>query len=526
MRGGLRLHLVVGVDFSASNAPARLSHSLHHPSREGESYYSAVASTVSHLLAFFEGSTMEAWGTSAGHAPSFELGGTQGEPEVASLVALLEGYRNARDNVELGAQTLCAPLMQQVAAAAARVTQDQQKLTLCLLFVPRTPHDAPQMAAEAEKNSSAGNSLFFALVGVGREPLQSIRGMPNACSLVSCHGDPQHTLLRQLFAALPTQMEDHLKSRAVVPAQYAKEPPKTFVEKTETSRHNFGVGPSTSMTAPTSTTTIGGGAPLSSPAPVPAGALLATAYPQTGVAAARPQLPSPPPSNPYQQLAAASQPAGGVAATSPAAPHAQVVSAAVPASPATGRFFGAAPVREVVSVTSMPTGGTVTTQQPLPYAAAPTSALNDPRLTSGYTVQSSSTQTTYDPRLVGATPHYGVAAQPQPYGQPYGQPPHAYGGHPYGQPAPYGQQGYMQPQPAYFGQTQQVVYTQQQPQPVAYGAQPTGYIPAQGYGAPPPLVGQFDPRLAQGQLPATSSAVYDPRLMQGQAYAPPNTYRY
>lgn len=525
MRGGLRLHLVIGVDFSTSNGPARLSHSLHHTSREGASYSFAVASTVSHLLAFFEGSTMEAWGLSASHAPVFELGGTQGEPEVASLAALLEGYRNARDNVEFGPKTLCAPLVQQAVAAAARVTQDRQTLTLCVMFVPRTPNDAAEVTGIAERSASAGNSIFFAMVGVGREPLQAIRGVPNACSLAACHGDPQRALLRQLFAGLPTQMEDHLKARSVVPAHYAKEPPKTFVEKTETSRLNFGVGPSLIVTPPSSTTTSSASTSASG-----------VTMPPAPLSAGRQQQPSPPTSNPYSQLASTaphtqSQVPPSHPYTQPAtqlqqAQFSQQSHVAVPASPATGRFFGAAPVREVVSVTSMPAGVTSTTQQsystPTP---ASTSAFNDPRLTSGYTVQSSTTQTTYDPRLVANAPYYGVAAQGLPYGQQQPQQPPPYGyTQPYGQAVPYGQAQTYTQQPMHFGQAPQVIYTQQQQhqqQPVVYGQ--GGYIPAQGYGAPP-LVGQYDPRLMQGQPPVSGAAVYDPRLMQGQP--PPNTYRY
>lgn len=170
LAGGMHLHLIVSVDFTASNGDPRQRSSLHHISPALNPYQRAIQATGSVLEPYDAQRTFPAYGFGVKMADDtvshlFALNGNPSQPHVRGVQGILDAYTAALHNVTLWGPTLFTPTLNQVDNIIRSTSVHGQDYYVLLMLTDGEVTDM-QSTIDAIINASA-LPLSIVIVGVG-----------------------------------------------------------------------------------------------------------------------------------------------------------------------------------------------------------------------------------------------------------------------------------------------------------------------------------------------------------------------
>uniref|UniRef100_A0A8B9MAX2 Copine family member 9 n=1 Tax=Accipiter nisus TaxID=211598 RepID=A0A8B9MAX2_9AVES len=241
IRGGTQLNFTVAIDFTASNGMPSQPTSLHYASPYQLSAYALALKAVGEIIQDYDSDKLfPAYGFGAKLPPDgkishqFPLNNNVDNPSCAGIEGVLESYLQSLRTVQLYGPTNFAPVINQVAGAAAQVTDGSQYHVL-LIITDGVISDMLQTKEAIVTASALPMSII--IVGVGPAEFEAMEELDGDEVRVSSRGRYAERDIVQVTPALspvPPQARDaqplaDLRSRRVVSNWAANFFPSKFV---------------------------------------------------------------------------------------------------------------------------------------------------------------------------------------------------------------------------------------------------------------------------------------------------------
>ena len=172
LRGGWGISVVGAIDYTASNGNPSQPSSLHYlgPNNQYESAISNVGAVVEpydtdRSFPFFGFGGIPRHMGINGISHCFAINGNMGDPEIQSIMGVIQTYRQTLPQIGLGGPTLFAPLLEQFKSHVQATAQQKRCYQILLLLTDGTIHDMPQTKQILCKLSHLPASVI--IVGVG-----------------------------------------------------------------------------------------------------------------------------------------------------------------------------------------------------------------------------------------------------------------------------------------------------------------------------------------------------------------------
>ncbi|KAM9654994.1 copine-9 isoform 10-T10 [Morphnus guianensis] len=229
IRGGTQLNFTVAIDFTASNGMPSQPTSLHYASPYQLSAYALALKAVGEIIQDYDSDKLfPAYGFGAKLPPDgkishqFPLNNNVDNPSCAGIEGVLESYLQSLRTVQLYGPTNFAPVINQVAGAAAQVTDGSQYHVL-LIITDGVISDMLQTKEAIVTASALPMSII--IVGVGPAEFEAMEELDGDEVRVSSRGRYAERDIVQVTPApspVPPQARDaeplaDLRSRRVVP---------------------------------------------------------------------------------------------------------------------------------------------------------------------------------------------------------------------------------------------------------------------------------------------------------------------
>ncbi|NXY83719.1 CPNE9 protein, partial [Alcedo cyanopectus] len=245
IRGGTQLNFTVAIDFTASNGMPSQPTSLHYVSPYQLSAYALALKAVGEIIQDYDSDKLfPAYGFGAKVPPDgkishqFPLNNNADNPSCAGIEGVLESYLQSLRTVQLYGPTNFAPVINQVAGAAAQVTDGSQYHVL-LIITDGVISDMLQTKEAIVTASSLPMSII--IVGVGPAEFEAMEELDGDEVRVSSRGryaerdivqfvpfrdyvdDSGNQVLsmarlaKDVLAEIPEQLLSYMKTRDIKP---------------------------------------------------------------------------------------------------------------------------------------------------------------------------------------------------------------------------------------------------------------------------------------------------------------------
>ncbi|NXX22186.1 CPNE9 protein, partial [Podargus strigoides] len=245
IRGGTQLNFTVAIDFTASNGLPSHPTSLHYVSPYQLSAYALALKAVGEVIQDYDSDKLfPAYGFGAKLPPDgkishqFPLNNNEDNPSCAGIDGVLESYLQSLRTVQLYGPTNFAPVINQVAGAAAQVTDGSQYHVL-LIITDGVISDMLQTKEAIVTASSLPMSII--IVGVGPAEFEAMEELDGDEVRVSSRGryaerdivqfvpfrdyvdDSGNQVLsmarlaKDVLAEIPEQLLSYMKTRDIKP---------------------------------------------------------------------------------------------------------------------------------------------------------------------------------------------------------------------------------------------------------------------------------------------------------------------
>ncbi|CAM9344036.1 unnamed protein product [Bubo scandiacus] len=245
IRGGTQLNFTVAIDFTASNGMPSQPTSLHYASPYQLSAYALALKAVGEIIQDYDSDKLfPAYGFGAKLPPDgkishqFPLNNNADNPSCAGIEGVLESYLQSLRTVQLYGPTNFAPIINQVAGAAAQVTDGSQYHVL-LIITDGVISDMLQTKEAIVTASALPMSII--IVGVGPAEFEAMEELDGDEVRVSSRGryaerdivqfvpfrdyvdDSGNQVLsmarlaKDVLAEIPEQLLSYMKTRDIKP---------------------------------------------------------------------------------------------------------------------------------------------------------------------------------------------------------------------------------------------------------------------------------------------------------------------
>ncbi|NXW40485.1 CPNE9 protein, partial [Nyctiprogne leucopyga] len=245
IRGGTQLNFTVAIDFTASNGMPSQPTSLHYASPYQLSAYALALKAVGEIIQDYDSDKLfPAYGFGAKLPPDgkishqFPLNNNEDNPSCAGIEGVLESYLQSLRTVQLYGPTNFAPVINQVAGAAAQVTDGSQYHVL-LIITDGVISDMLQTKEAIVAASALPMSII--IVGVGPAEFEAMEELDGDEVRVSSRGryaerdivqfvpfrdyvdDSGNQVLsmarlaKDVLAEIPEQLLSYMKTRDIKP---------------------------------------------------------------------------------------------------------------------------------------------------------------------------------------------------------------------------------------------------------------------------------------------------------------------
>ncbi|NXJ87300.1 CPNE9 protein, partial [Corythaixoides concolor] len=245
IRGGTQLNFTVAIDFTASNGMPSQPTSLHYASPYQLSAYALALKAVGEIIQDYDSDKLfPAYGFGAKLPPDgkishqFPLNNNADNPSCAGIEGVLESYLQSLRTVQLYGPTNFAPVINQVAGAAAQVTDGSQYHVL-LIITDGVISDMLQTKEAIVTASALPMSII--IVGVGPAEFEAMEELDGDEVRVSSRGryaerdivqfvpfrdyvdDSGNQVLsmarlaKDVLAEIPEQLLSYMKTRDIKP---------------------------------------------------------------------------------------------------------------------------------------------------------------------------------------------------------------------------------------------------------------------------------------------------------------------
>ncbi|KAI4532212.1 hypothetical protein MG293_017477 [Ovis ammon polii] len=192
IRGGTQLNFTVAIDFTASNGNPLQPTSLHYMSPYQLSAYAMALKAVGEIIQDYDSDKLfPAYGFGAKLPPEgrishqFPLNNNDEDPNCAGIEGVLESYFQSLRTVQLYGPTYFAPVINQVARAAAKISDGSQYYVL-LIITDGVISDMTQTKEAIVSASSLPMSII--IVGVGPAMFEAMEELDGDDVRVSSRG--------------------------------------------------------------------------------------------------------------------------------------------------------------------------------------------------------------------------------------------------------------------------------------------------------------------------------------------------
>ncbi|NXN73557.1 CPNE9 protein, partial [Himantopus himantopus] len=247
IRGGTQLNFTVAIDFTASNGMPSQPTSLHYASPYQLSAYALALKAVGEIIQDYDSDKLfPAYGFGAKIPPDgkishqFPLNNNADNPSCAGIEGVLESYLQSLRTVQLYGPTNFAPVINQVAGAAAQVTDGSQYHVL-LIITDGVISDMLQTKEAIVTASALPMSII--IVGVGPAEFEAMEELDGDEVRLSSRGryaerdivqfvpfrdyvdDSGNQVLsmarlaKDVLAEIPEQLLSYMKTRDIKPRQ-------------------------------------------------------------------------------------------------------------------------------------------------------------------------------------------------------------------------------------------------------------------------------------------------------------------
>ncbi|XP_007451584.1 PREDICTED: copine-9 isoform X2 [Lipotes vexillifer] len=192
IKGGTQLNFTVAIDFTASNGNPLQPTSLHYMSPYQLSAYAMALKAVGEIIQDYDSDKLfPAYGFGAKLPPEgrishqFPLNNNDEDPNCVGIEGVLESYFQSLRTVQLYGPTLFAPVINQVARAAAKISDGSQYYVL-LIITDGVISDMTQTKEAIVSASSLPMSII--IVGVGPAMFEAMEELDGDDVRVSSRG--------------------------------------------------------------------------------------------------------------------------------------------------------------------------------------------------------------------------------------------------------------------------------------------------------------------------------------------------
>ncbi|EGW06185.1 Copine-9 [Cricetulus griseus] len=192
IKGGTQLNFTVAIDFTASNGNPLQPTSLHYMSPYQLSAYAMALKAVGEIIQDYDSDKLfPAYGFGAKLPPEgrishqFPLNNNHEDPNCAGIEGVLESYFQSLRTVQLYGPTYFAPVINQVARAAAKISDGSQYYVL-LIITDGVISDMTQTKEAIVSASSLPMSII--IVGVGPAMFEAMEELDGDDVRVSSRG--------------------------------------------------------------------------------------------------------------------------------------------------------------------------------------------------------------------------------------------------------------------------------------------------------------------------------------------------
>ncbi|XP_032987379.1 copine-9 isoform X3 [Rhinolophus ferrumequinum] len=192
IKGGTQLNFTVAIDFTASNGNPLQPTSLHYMSPYQLSAYAMALKAVGEIIQDYDSDKLfPAYGFGAKLPPEgrishqFPLNNNDEDPNCAGIEGVLESYFQSLRTVQLYGPTYFAPVINQVARAAAKISDGSQYYVL-LIITDGVISDMTQTKEAIVSASSLPMSII--IVGVGPAMFEAMEELDGDDVRVSSRG--------------------------------------------------------------------------------------------------------------------------------------------------------------------------------------------------------------------------------------------------------------------------------------------------------------------------------------------------
>uniref|UniRef100_A0A8I3WPG4 C2 domain-containing protein n=1 Tax=Callithrix jacchus TaxID=9483 RepID=A0A8I3WPG4_CALJA len=196
IKGGTQLNFTVAIDFTASNGNPLQSISLHYMSPYQLSAYAMALKAVGEIIQDYDSDKLfPAYGFGAKLPPEgrishqFPLNNNDEDPNCAGIEGVLESYFQSLHTVQLYGPTYFAPVINQVARAAAKISDGSQYYVL-LIIADGVISDMTQTKEAIVSTSSLPMSIIIVGVGPAKfEAMEELDGDDMRVSSGGCYAE-------------------------------------------------------------------------------------------------------------------------------------------------------------------------------------------------------------------------------------------------------------------------------------------------------------------------------------------------
>ncbi|KAB0366344.1 hypothetical protein FD754_010500 [Muntiacus muntjak] len=261
IKGGTQLNFTVAIDFTASNGNPLQPTSLHYMSPYQLSAYAMALKAVGEIIQDYDSDKLfPAYGFGAKLPPEgrishqFPLNNNDEDPNCAGIEGVLESYFQSLRTVQLYGPTYFAPVINQVARAAAKISDGSQYYVL-LIITDGVISDMTQTKEAIVSASSLPMSII--IVGVGPAMFEAMEELDGDDVRVSSRGRyaerdivqfvpfrdyvdrsgnqvlSMARLAKDVLAEIPEQLLSYMRTRDIQP----RPPPPTTPSPTPAPEH-------------------------------------------------------------------------------------------------------------------------------------------------------------------------------------------------------------------------------------------------------------------------------------------------
>ncbi|KAG2385825.1 hypothetical protein C9374_002974 [Naegleria lovaniensis] len=239
--GGLRMNLLVAIDFTASNGNVTDPHSLHYNKPGQMNQYESAIYAVGQILSDYDyDKKFPCFGyggyINGSTSHCFALNGNPQQPECYGVEGILQAYRQALNNVSLSGPTLFANVIKTACQIASQpISQQNQEYYILLIITDGAINDMDSTIEEIVRGSELPLSII--IVGVGNADFKSMvtldgddgrlrspytfkyasRDIVQFVPFNQFKNQPYTYLAKEVLAEIPQQVTEFMKMRNIVP---------------------------------------------------------------------------------------------------------------------------------------------------------------------------------------------------------------------------------------------------------------------------------------------------------------------